>query len=83
MAKCGILQISLLIFISVALAAPTYADVPNVVNYQGRLTDASGNPIASGPYQIKFKVYGSASGDDSLWSSGYQTVQVTEGLFEY
>lgn len=59
------------------------AEVPGVFNYQGRLTDAAGNPVADGSYLVKFKIYGSESGDDSLWSSGFRPVQVTDGFFEY
>ncbi len=65
------------------LAAAITADVPQMINYQGRLTDDTGTPVADGPYLIKFKIYGSAAGDDSLWYSGYQSVTVTDGLFTY
>ncbi|UCC81194.1 MAG: tail fiber domain-containing protein [Candidatus Zixiibacteriota bacterium] len=46
------------------------------------LTDDMGTPL-NGEYQIRFNIYGSETGTDSLWSSGYQTVQVDEGLFIY
>ncbi len=59
------------------------ADVPRAVNYQGRLTDGSGSPAADGTYQINFKIYGSETGNDSLWWSGFQSVSVTNGLFSY
>ena len=55
------------------------AEVPQIINYQGCLTDVAGDPVADGPYQINFKIYGSESGDDSLWWSGFQSVQVTDG----
>jgi hypothetical protein len=67
----------------VLLASFAFAEVPQVINYQGRLTDGSGNPVTDGPYLIKFKIYGSESGDDSLWYSGFQPVNVENGLFEY
>lgn len=78
MCRIGILTALLL-----ALAIIAAADVPQIINYQGRLTDTEGNPVADGPYLIKFKIYGSESGVDSLWSSGFQTVTVTDGLFSY
>ena len=59
------------------------AGVPGIINYQGRLTDASNVPVADGDYLIKFKIYGSLSGSDSLWSSGFQTISVAGGLFTY
>jgi hypothetical protein len=67
----------------VFLASFAFAEVPQIINYQGRLTDGSGNPVADGPYLIKFKIYGSESGDDSLWYCGFQPVDVENGLFEY
>ncbi len=66
-----------------ALAPLATAAVPQMINYQGRLTDSTGKPVADGPYLLKFKMYGTAAGDDSLWSSGFQTVQVSSGLFDY
>ncbi len=69
--------LSLLIIVSTAAAR-----APQLVNYQGRLTDAVGTPI-DGAYLVKFKIYGSASGTDSLWSSGFQTVTAANGLFNY
>ncbi len=73
----------LLAFLALAvLTVSVNADVPNVINYQGRLTDDAGQPV-NGSKLIKFKIYGSQSGNDSLWSSGYQIVQINEGLFNY
>jgi hypothetical protein len=64
-------------------ASLALADVPQMINYQGRLTDGTGAPVADGPYQIKFKIYGSAGGNDSLWRSGFRSVEVTGGSFDY
>ncbi len=58
------------------------AEIPNVIKCQGRVTDDAGLPI-TGSESLKFKIYGSAAGDDSLWSSGFQTVQIDDGLFNY
>jgi hypothetical protein len=59
------------------------ADVPHKVNYQGRLTDDSGDPIADGDYELQFVIYNASSSGTQLWSSGYRTVSVANGLFEY
>ncbi|UCC43533.1 MAG: hypothetical protein JSU65_10360 [Candidatus Zixiibacteriota bacterium] len=69
--------------LALCFAAETKAEVPQLVTYQGRLTDGSGTPVPDGDYLVKFKIYGSAFGDDSLWSSGYRQVTTTDGLFEY
>ena len=58
--------------------------VPYKMNFQGRLTDATGAPKADGIYNIKFRIYNAAS--TVVWSedrlvSATQGVQVTGGLF--
>lgn len=75
-------QVLLALLALIVLAISVNADVPNVINYQGRLTDDAGQPV-DGSKLIKFKIYGSQSGNDSLWSSGYQIVQINDGLFNY
>jgi hypothetical protein len=53
-----------------------------LVNYQGRLTDSEGNPVADDTYQLTFSLY-----DDStesgflLWSEVHPSVQTKDGLF--
>ncbi len=58
--------------------------VPYKMNFQGRLTDASGTPKPDGIYNIKFRIYNAAS--TVVWSedhlvSATQGVTVTGGLF--
>ncbi len=57
-----------------------YAAAPNLVNYQGRLTDSAGLPLANGNYTVTFSVYSVASGGTAIWSET-QNVIVTDGLF--
>ena len=59
------------------------AEVPSVINYQGRLTNPDGTPVEDNDYQMKFIIYGSDDGNDSLWSSGFHDVPVVNGLFTY
>ncbi len=65
-----------------ALAITSTADVPKVINYQGRLTDSLGDPV-DGIIPIGFAIYGSETGADTLWSSGTRLIQVTGGLLSY
>jgi hypothetical protein len=51
--------------------------VPQQVNYQGKLTDGSGNPVPDGNYSMQFKLY---DGVTQVWSE-VQTVAVADGLF--
>jgi len=74
--------ISVLVAVAaLSLASQIAALTPPRINYQGRLTDAVGAPVTDDTYNIKFVIYGSESGDDSLWYSGFQPVVVEGGLF--
>ncbi|MDZ7264188.1 MAG: tail fiber domain-containing protein [candidate division KSB1 bacterium] len=54
--------------------------IPPFMSYQGVLTDASGNPIADGNYNLTFKLYDIPSGGTPSWSET-QTVPVNKGIF--
>ncbi len=53
---------------------------PNVVNYQGYLTDAAGQPI-SGTVTLEFGLYASDVGGIAQWQETHTGVQVTDGFF--
>jgi hypothetical protein len=72
----------MIIVILVGFMITANAEIPGQISYQGILTDDTGTPL-DGDFLIRFNIYGSESGTDSLWSSGYQTVNVDEGLFIY
>lgn len=55
--------------------------IPHLINYQGKLTDHMGDPVANGTYNLCFKIYGSESGTDSLWWECHLNVQVNNGIF--
>jgi len=57
------------------------AKVPQVINYQGKVTDPSGDPIADGTYGMGFSMYDDSTGGNMLWSESHPSVQVTGGLF--
>ncbi len=57
------------------------AQVPQLINYQGKLSDDMGNPL-SGDYQMTFKIYYVAGGDEEqTWAETHPVVTVTNGLF--
>jgi hypothetical protein len=65
------------IFLSAAILSN--AQVPRLINYQGKLTDTSGNPV-DGSHSILFSIYNAETGGSVLWSE-VQTVTVIDGLF--
>ena len=55
-------------------------NIPTMINYQGYLTDSSGNPI-NGTLSIRFSIYSTASGGSPLWQETQSSVTITDGLF--
>jgi hypothetical protein len=55
-----------------------WAEIPNMINYQGYLTDSDGSPI-DGTVNLTFSLYDTDSGGSPLWSDSY-LVLVVNGL---
>lgn len=65
------------------LAFSAFAEVPQLINYQGLLTDSSGAPVVDGGHLVKFIIYDAPAGGTDLWNSGFQNVTTADGLFSY
>lgn len=57
-----------------------YADLPETINYQGRLA-ATGGALVNGTVAMSFSIYNVKTGGTALWTESYATVQVTNGQF--
>ena len=64
-----------LLFLSVS-----YAQIPHLINYQGKLTDTDGNPVADGAHSIIFRIYDAEAGGSLLWEET-QSIIVQKGVF--
>ena len=82
---------TLILMLVLALAAPTFAlplRGPNAASvstipYQGRLADASGDPVTD-KVNIEFRIYDVPTGGAPLWEefwTGANAVNVSDGLF--
>ncbi len=73
-----------LLWVSVAavimIAAGAQGQVPQLINYQGSLADASGNPVNNPSQSMTFKIFDAATAGTLLWQET-QTVAVTNGIF--
>jgi len=57
------------------------AAVPQLISFQGKLTDPSGNSIADGSHSLTFSIYSVSGGGSPLWSETQPSVQVADGIF--
>ncbi|MBN2762848.1 MAG: hypothetical protein JXR41_07150 [Bacteroidales bacterium] len=74
--NCLYLQ-SILVMCTVQL----FSQVPQMINYQARLTDpVTDLPVADDDYTITFSIYDGSSGGTALWTET-QTVQTTGGVY--
>ncbi len=67
--------VSVCLLATSALAAP-----PSLVNYQGMLTDDTGNPLV-GIHDIVFSIYQYESSTEPLWTEQHREVLLTGGVF--
>ncbi len=69
-----------LVVVGLLVCCLAYADIPRLINFQGRLTDSSGKFVVDGNYSVTFSIYSVPSGGSALWSET-QSVSVSKGLF--
>ena len=68
-------------FILIILVSVSLAEVPHMINYNGRLTNSpSGTPV-TGIVSMTFTIYDADIGGDSKWTETHPTVSVVDGLF--
>lgn len=62
----------------------TESQVPGLINYQGKITDASGEPLADGNHEIEFRIWRNSTPqepeDEMIWGWKYK-VWVVDGHF--
>jgi len=51
------------------------------VNYQGRLANPDGTPVADYTYGMSFALYDAATGGNPVWTEDHPAVPVSDGLF--
>lgn len=73
-------QVLLIITFVMALSSLAIADVPQMINYQGHLTDSEGNLIDT-TVNILFYITRDSAGSIGVWLEEHSNVEVIEGKF--
>ena len=63
------------------VAAAAHAQVPSLMNFQGLLLDANGQP-KNGTVTLVIELFAEASGGNPLWSESHPSVWVTDGVYD-
>jgi hypothetical protein len=76
------LVISLGLIAAICLfAMVALAEIPYFVNFQGTVTNATGEPI-NGEIPMHFMLYNTPEGGVALWTEAHPSVLVSDGLFQ-
>ncbi len=79
--KRSLLAITILIFACIIITYAEAASVPPLINYQGMLTDADGNPL-TGTKNLEFNLYDAATGGNKIWGPQiFNSVPLISGQF--
>ncbi|MFA5337413.1 MAG: glycine-rich domain-containing protein [Candidatus Omnitrophota bacterium] len=57
-----------------------HAEVPHLINYQGRLTDTGGVPL-NGSYNLTFRIYNAETAGNLLWEETQTGIVINKGIF--
>ena len=72
--------IAIVLFAAMCIAAGVSAEVPQLLSYQGVLTDAGGVAMPNATYNITFRIYDVPSGGSAIWTET-DAVPVDKGIF--
>ncbi len=76
-----VLLLSLMVLaISIAIVPNNVSAMKLLLNHQGQITDAAGNPVADGDYEIIYSLWNDSVSGTMLWAESL-TVAVNGGLF--
>jgi len=76
----AILTVFALLIVIFVSSVASYAAVPHLINYQGRLTDTSGVPL-NGTYDLTFRIYDAEAAGNLLWQETHSAVLIQKGIF--
>jgi len=68
--------------VALTFAATAQAQVPSLINYQGRLTDKAGTPV-NGPVNIGIKIFDAATEGKAYYTEDIGEVTVVNGVYSF
>lgn len=74
--------LSMYVFVVLVVLAVDGSAVPALINYQGRLTTAIGQPVPDGSHQVSFVLYTDSTDGAPVWAEA-ATVSTTDGFFTH
>ncbi len=77
---CFCLFLPYFLFFILCFITTVGATVPHYINYQGKLTTASGEVVTDATYSITFRLYAAQTGGSALWTET-QSVTTSSGVF--
>ena len=82
MKRCQLFFVALCC-LATLIASPANTTVPQTISYQGRLTDAAGDPAPDVAVLVNFTIWDASTAGTALWNSGFQAIIPAAGLFNY
>jgi len=73
----------LIVILTLALifsASCAYAQIPDLIRYQGTAVDTEGIAL-EGPYDITLRIYNAEVGGTPIWQETHQQVSISKGVF--
>jgi roadblock/LC7 domain-containing protein len=70
----------MLVMAALAVCTTASAQIPHLLDIQGRLTDSAGVPV-DGQHDLTFAIYAASTGGTALWAETHANYTVDEGLF--
>jgi hypothetical protein len=74
------LQKYVVVAVNLIMVVQLFGQAPSLINYQGHLTDNTGEPI-NGDRNLQFAIFETIDGGSSLWNETHNGVPISNGLF--
>jgi len=76
-----LLAVALCALAGVLMAGSSFAVAPEIIGFNGNLTDGSGQPVPDGAYDITFSIWDTEVGGERKWGETQVGVPVSNGVF--